>query len=156
MAYKITAKALQRRLQPLLLEVINSNKTAFLPNRHILDNVLVLHKPIAWTQELEKIWPYSSWTFKMAYDTIHLLGLFCILYAFGILDHFLRLVKMLFTGAKASVYIKGGESDVFLVQKGIMQGYLFAPYLFLVVEEALNIMARNSLERIVLQEAIAE
>jgi hypothetical protein len=94
--------------------------------------------------------------FKMAYDTIHLPGLFRILYAFGILDHFLRLVKMLFIGAEASVCINGGELDFFLVQRGIMQGYLLASYLFLVVEEALNIMARNSLKRIVLPEAVAE
>lgn len=44
--YKIFAKALQRRLQPLLVEVIDSDQTAFLPLRFILDNILLTYESI--------------------------------------------------------------------------------------------------------------
>lgn len=47
-AYKILAKALQRRLQPLLLDVISTDQTAFLPLHYILDNMLVIHETIQW------------------------------------------------------------------------------------------------------------
>lgn len=49
--YKISPKALQKRLQPLLVEVIDSNQTIILPFEFILDNILLTHKSIQWTQE---------------------------------------------------------------------------------------------------------
>lgn len=49
--YKISAKALQRRLQPLLKEVIDSDQTAFLPLRFIFNNILLTHESIQWVKE---------------------------------------------------------------------------------------------------------
>jgi hypothetical protein len=42
--YKIYAKLLQRRLQPVLLEVSSPNQSAFLPRRYILDNIVLTRK----------------------------------------------------------------------------------------------------------------
>jgi hypothetical protein len=75
-AYKITAKALQRRLQSLLVDVISVDKTTFLPNRHILDNVLVLHESVVWALESDQDMELFKLDLKKAYDTIHLPGLF--------------------------------------------------------------------------------
>ena len=50
-SYKILAKALQRRLQPFLPELIDEDQTAFLPMRYILDNVLVQTEAIQWCKE---------------------------------------------------------------------------------------------------------
>lgn len=41
--YKIFAKILQLRLQPLLRDVISPEQTAFLPLRFILDNIVLTH-----------------------------------------------------------------------------------------------------------------
>jgi hypothetical protein len=145
-AYKIVAKALQRRLQPLLSEVISPDQTTFLPNRYILDNVLVLHESIAWAQETEQDMALFKLDFCKAYDTVHLSGLFKIMQTFGIPEHFLRMVQVLFSGATSSVNLNGGNSEVFDVQRGVRQGCPLAPYLFLFVGEALNIMSRRALE----------
>jgi hypothetical protein len=40
-SYKIYAKALQLRLQPILIEVISCEQLTFLPLRFILDNILL-------------------------------------------------------------------------------------------------------------------
>lgn len=50
--YKIFVRALQRHLQPLLVEEIDSDQTVFLPFRFILDNILFTHEFIQWTREL--------------------------------------------------------------------------------------------------------
>jgi hypothetical protein len=81
--------------------------------------------------------------------------------AFGMPAYFIRMVQTLFTGAEASVCINGGSSDSFPVLRGVRQGCPLAPYLFLFVGEALNIMAKKILELevlegIVLPEAVAE
>ena len=47
MGYKIYAKALQLRLQPVLMETISPNQSAFLPMRFILDNLLLTQETIA-------------------------------------------------------------------------------------------------------------
>src|SRR4028118_2126406 len=45
-AYKILAKALQKRIKSLLPELVSPDQTAFVPKRFILDNVLVAHEVI--------------------------------------------------------------------------------------------------------------
>ena len=52
--YKIFAKVLQRRLQPLLVEVINSDQIAFFAFWLILDKILLVHKSIQWAKELHR------------------------------------------------------------------------------------------------------
>ena len=68
-AYKIFAKALQRRFQPLLVEVIDSNQTTFLPLRFILDNIL-LTKKIQWAKEFRQDSIFLKLDFSKAYDKV--------------------------------------------------------------------------------------
>jgi hypothetical protein len=45
--YKIWAKTLQLRLQPILMEIICPDQTAFLPLRFILDTIFLTHETLA-------------------------------------------------------------------------------------------------------------
>jgi hypothetical protein len=47
-SYKILAKALQLRLQPVLMDIISFDQSAFLPMRFILDNILLTSETMAW------------------------------------------------------------------------------------------------------------
>ena len=58
--------------------------------------------------------------------------------AFGIPDSFLKIVEMLFHGAKASIYTSRGESSPFHVLCKVHQRCPLAPYLFLFIGEVLN------------------
>jgi len=44
--YKIIAKLLAKRLQPILHSLISENQSAFVPNRAINDNVLITHETL--------------------------------------------------------------------------------------------------------------
>lgn len=48
--YKIFLKALHKQLQPLLVEVIDSDQTAFLHFRYIL----LMHESIQWVKEFRQ------------------------------------------------------------------------------------------------------
>jgi hypothetical protein len=50
-SYKIVAKALQKRIQPFMSEIIHEDQTGFLSTRYILDNVLLQHEVIEWSME---------------------------------------------------------------------------------------------------------
>jgi len=71
-AYKIVAKALQRRLQPFLANVINNDQTTFLPIHYILDNVLVIHETISSAREFDQEMILLKLDFMKVYDTINL------------------------------------------------------------------------------------
>ena len=145
-AYKIMAKALQKRLQPFLSDVISTEQTAFLPSRYILDNVLIQHEIIQWAKESDQDMILLNLDFKKAYDTVHLPFLFQVMEALGIPPLFLRMVQTLFVNAEASVGVNGSESSSFPVLRGVRQGCPLAPYLFLFVGEALNIAAKTALD----------
>ena len=68
--HKIFNKALQRRLQPLLVEVIDSDQIAFLPLRCILDNILLTHESIQWAKESRQKYIFLKLDFSIAYDRV--------------------------------------------------------------------------------------
>jgi hypothetical protein len=46
-SYKLIAKAIQIRLQPILTEIISYDQFSFLPMHFILDNIFLYMKPLA-------------------------------------------------------------------------------------------------------------
>jgi hypothetical protein len=69
-AYKIFAKALQRQLQPLLIEVIDSDQTTFLPLRFILENSMLTHESIQWAKESRQVAIFIKFDFSKACDRV--------------------------------------------------------------------------------------
>lgn len=68
--YKIFVRALQRCLQPLLVEEIDSDQIVFFPFRFILDNILFTHEFIQWTRELRYNSIFLKLDFSRAYDRV--------------------------------------------------------------------------------------
>ena len=72
--YKIFAKALGRRLQPLLNGIIHTSQTSFIKERSILDNLFAFwemtvsakkkkHKLVVLLLDFEKAYDRVNWTF---------------------------------------------------------------------------------------------
>lgn len=66
-AYKLLAKVLQLRVQPVLMEVISSDQSAFLPLMFILDNILLTHKTIDWADHTGQPLIFLKLDFSKAY-----------------------------------------------------------------------------------------
>ena len=84
--------------------------------------------------------------FKKAYDTINLAFLVWIMSKLGIPSYFIDLVKILFVNANIFVSINGADIEQFPIQRGMCQGCLLSPYLFLFVGQALNDLAKFQLQ----------
>jgi hypothetical protein len=69
-SYKIYAKALQLRLQPVLMEVINLDQSAFLPLRVILDNILLTQEMMSWAKQSRQSLLFLKLDFSKAYDMV--------------------------------------------------------------------------------------
>jgi hypothetical protein len=63
----------------------------------------------------------------------------------GILQEFIHMVQILFQDARCSVCINGTNTNQFLIQRGVRQGCPLAPYLFLLIGEALNVVSKQEM-----------
>ena len=145
LGYKIYAKALQLRLQPVLMEVISPDQSAFLPLRFILDNLLVTQETMAWAESSNQPLIFLKLDFSKAYDMVEWKFMYMILEKLGFPQVFIRMISLLFQDASACVKLNGEPSPYFLIQRGVRQGCPLAPYLFIIVAEVLNAMVTQEL-----------
>ena len=146
-SYKVLAKALQLRLQPVLMEIINFDQSVFLPMRFILDNILLTSKTMAWAEQTSQPFIFLKLDFSKAYYMVDWGFLLRAMADFGIPKEFIAWTKLLFRDASASVKINGSSSPAFAIERGVRQGCLLAPYLFLLVAEVLNAMVKRGMEQ---------
>ena len=122
MSYNILAKALQKRLQSLLLDIIDEIQIGFLSMRYILDSILVQAKIIKWSKELHQNLILLKQDFKKAYDTLSLPFLFSVMQKLGVLVEFLNMVQLLFKDAEVSICINGPYTHSFPIMRVVRQG----------------------------------
>jgi hypothetical protein len=61
----------------------------------------------------------------------------------GMVVEFINIVKVLFQDTEATICIYGVITSSFKVERGVRQGYLLAPYLFILAREVLNFMMKE-------------
>jgi hypothetical protein len=88
-SYKIFAKALQIRLQPMLRDVISPEQTAFLPLRFILDNIVLTQETIHWARTSRQPSIFLKLDFSKAYDKVSWRFLFQAMKALNISEKFI-------------------------------------------------------------------
>lgn len=142
-SYKIYAKALQLRLQPVLSEIIGDDQSAFLHGRFILDNIMLTHETIDWARHSQHDLIFLKLDFRKAYDRVDWTFLFDAMAKLGFPDGFVQMVKLLFKEASNHVNVNGRLSPAFPINRGVCQGCPVAPYLFLIVAEALNALVKK-------------
>ncbi len=104
-SYKIFAKALQMRLQPIFMEVIDKEQFGFLPVKFILDNVLLVNETInqAWCNNQPLVVPKQN--FAKVYDNVNWSFMFDAMATMGMVQEFIKMVKLLFKDAATIVYL---------------------------------------------------
>jgi exonuclease III len=107
LSYKIFAKALQLRLQPVLTEVISCEQSAFLPLRFILDNILLTQEMMVWAEQSRQAMLFLKLDFSKAYDMVDWDFLFGAMVIMGFPGEFISMVKLLFKDAAACVKVNG-------------------------------------------------
>lgn len=64
--------------------------------------------------------------------------MFSTMHKMNISGKFIEWIRMLFVNASAIANLNGGSSSNFKVERGVRQGCPLAPYLFLIVRDALT------------------
>jgi hypothetical protein len=147
--YNFFAKTIQLRLQPILMEVISCEQSAFLPLRFILDNILLTQEMLVWAEQSQQALLFLKLDFSKAYDMVDwdfLFGAMGAMGAMGFPGEFINFLKLLFRDATACDKVNGSLSESFRIERGVRQGCPVAPYLFFIATELLNVMVATEME----------
>lgn len=119
LVYKIFAKTLQLRFQPILKDVISPEQTAFLPLRFILDNIVLTQETLHWARTSKQPTVFLKLDFSKAYDKVSWHFLFHAMREINISEKFISWVKLLFENASAIVNLDGNQGDNFRIERGV-------------------------------------
>ena len=138
--YKIVSKILVERIRPYLNKLVSPFQTAFVPERKGLDNVLVAQEffyaldkkkgkegYMAIKVDLEKAYDRMEWCF------IHK-----VLHAYHFPQSLIRVIMSYVTSTKVSILCNGGKLEAFNPSRGLRQGDLLSPYIFILCLEYLG------------------
>ena len=115
LGYKIYAKALQLRLQTILMDVISLDQSTFLPLKFILDNLLITQETMAWAESSNQPLIFLKLDFSKAYDMVGWQCLYKIMEKMGFPQAFIEMVSLLFQDASACVKVNREPSPYFSI-----------------------------------------
>ncbi|CAJ2628008.1 unnamed protein product [Trifolium pratense] len=142
--YKIVSKVLAARLKKVLGNLISECQSAFLPNRQILDGVLVVNKLIDLAKRRKDNCLLLKVDFERAYDTVNWSFLEYMMRRMGFADGWIQWMRACIFNSSMSVLVNGSPTKDFVVGKGLRQGDPLSPFLFLIAAEGLTGMMQKA------------
>ena len=142
--YKIGAKALALRIQPLLPHLINEDQTGYIKNRYIGENILLISDILFLTKLRNEPGLLLLIDFEKAFDSVEWDFMHKTLAAFNFGDDFKKWIKVFYTDSSSCVTNNGFASDFFTLSRSVRQGCPLAPYLFILAVETLAIAIRDN------------
>ncbi|XP_072046557.1 uncharacterized protein [Amphiura filiformis] len=133
----IVAKTYNRmilnRIRPEIDQHLRTNQNGFRVGRTTVGHILALRRLIEEVKAHNLPAIITFIDFKKAFDTIHRGKMLKILHAYGIPELIVEAIGKMYQNTKAKVISPDGETDLFEILAGVLQGDTLAPYLFVIV-----------------------
>ena len=118
-AYKILAKALSLRLQPMLDSLIHATQTGFVKERSILDNIFTFWEAVSLARLAESPLAVLLLDFEKAYDRVDWGFLEETMLCMGFPDSWVRGVAAMFRTAHSQMLLTGDRGDRFSITQSV-------------------------------------
>ena len=133
MVAKTYNKMILNRIRPALDKHLRTNQNGFRTGRTTVSQILALRRLIEGVNEYNLPAVLTFIDFKKAFDTIHRGKMLKILEAYGVPERLVTAIAGTYKETKAKVMTPDGETDLFDISAGVLQGDTLAPYLFIIV-----------------------
>lgn len=144
--FKIFSKALSKRIQPYMKDIINDNQTGFIRGRTIGTNIINTQTVIDHADVTGHSGFLLAVDYAKAFDSIRWSLLYKALELFGFGEFCINAIKLLFKDVKTTIYNNGFSSGYFFPNRGIRQGCCSSPSLFVIAVELMAILVRKNTE----------
>nr|XP_027124324.1 uncharacterized protein LOC113741027 [Coffea arabica] len=149
MLYKIISKILANRLKPVLDKCISKNQSAFIPDRQILDNVIIAQEYMQYLKN-KRLGEEGYMAIKLdmakAYDRVEWHFLKAMMLKMGFCAKWVHWISRCMETVSYSFNCNGEVKGFVKPGRGIRQGDPLSPYLFLICSEGFSNLLQRSTE----------
>ena len=132
---KIASKAIARRLELILPNLIHNNQNAFIKGRSILDGVRTIEDVLEFAKSTDCSGILLAIDFEKAFDSLNHSFLLKVLEKFNFGTYFLQWIKTFYSNVSSCVLNNGFTTDLFQVRCGVRQGDPLSPLSFILTLE---------------------
>lgn len=139
-AFKLVTNILAKRLKRILPTIISETQAAFIEGRIIQDNILVAHELLHALNSNNKCaeeFIAVKTDISKTYDRVELSFLRMAMKTLGFSEQWCELIMACVTSAQYQVLINGRPYGDIRPSRGLRQGDLISPYLFVICTEML-------------------
>ena len=142
--YKILAKILALRMETVIADIISTDQTGFIRDRHSSSNIRRLLNVVLSPASSETPEVVVSLDAEKAFDRVEWAYLLEVLRKFGFGPKLISLISLLYSAPRASVVTNGMNSQMLRLSRGCRQGCPTSPLLFALAIEPLSIALKSA------------